>query len=70
LVFCRKAKRNVTAELFGWFGEWMNSVSEIAETTMSVKQFAPLEWRDVYYALESGLRNCGGKGCSGSLIPV
>jgi hypothetical protein len=43
LVFCRKTRRNVTAELFGWFGEWMNSVSEIAETTTNVKQFAPLK---------------------------
>src|SRR3974377_861405 len=43
LLFCRKAKRNVTAELFGWFGGWMSSVSEIAETTTNVKQFAPLK---------------------------
>ena len=43
LGLCRKARRNATVELSGWFGEWMNSVSGIVETTTNAKQFAPLK---------------------------
>jgi hypothetical protein len=42
-LFCRKARRNATVELSGWFGGWMNSVSGTVETITNVKQFAPLK---------------------------